>query len=52
LNYGGNGASLFAQHAHRIFQALEGQRKHAVADQLLNDADAFISTYLIQVRFC
>jgi len=40
LNYGGKGASLFAQHSHGIFQALEGQREHAVADQLLNDADA------------
>jgi hypothetical protein len=31
---------LLAQHAHCIFQAFERQRKHAVADQLLNDADA------------
>ena len=34
------GASLFAQHAHGVFQALQGQREHAVADHLLNDADA------------
>ena len=32
--------SSFAQHTHRIFQAFERQRKHAVADQLLDDADA------------
>ena len=30
----------FAQHAHRIFQPLEGQREHAVAHQLLDDGDA------------
>ena len=40
LNYGGSEASLFAQHAHDIFQALEDELKHAVADQLLDDADA------------
>ena len=40
LNYGGSRTSLFAQHAHGIFQALEGERKHAIADQLLKDADA------------
>ena len=34
-----NFSKLFVQHMHRIFQALEGQRKQAVADQLLNDAD-------------
>ena len=34
------GDSLFAQHSHRIFQALQGQREHAVADHLLDDADA------------
>jgi hypothetical protein len=39
LNYGGERDSLFAQHSHGIFQALKGERKHAVADQLLNDAD-------------
>ena len=39
MNYGGSEASLFAQHAHGIFQALEGEREHAVADQLLDDAD-------------
>ena len=31
---------LLAKHAHGVFQALQGQREHAVADQLLNDADA------------
>jgi hypothetical protein len=31
---------LFAQHTHRIFQPFEGEREHAVADQLLDDADA------------
>jgi hypothetical protein len=31
---------LFSKHTHRIFQAFERQRKHAVADQLLDDADA------------
>jgi hypothetical protein len=31
---------LLAKHTHRIFQAFERQRKHAVADQLLDDADA------------
>ena len=40
MNYGGERDSLFAQHSHGIFQALKGERKHAVADQLLNDADA------------
>ena len=35
-----NRNELFAQHAHRIFQAFERERKHAVADQLLDDADA------------
>jgi hypothetical protein len=33
-------SNSFAQHTHRIFQPFEGKRKHAVADQLLNDADA------------
>jgi hypothetical protein len=33
-------SNSFAKHTHRIFQAFEGKRKHAVADQLLNDADA------------
>jgi hypothetical protein len=28
------------QHPHRIFQPFERQGIHAVADQLLNDADA------------
>jgi hypothetical protein len=42
LNYGGNGASLFAQHSYRIFKALEGKRKHAVADQLLDAAVALV----------
>ncbi len=31
---------LFAQHTHRIFQPFEGEREHAVANQLLDDADA------------
>ena len=31
---------LFAQHPHRFFQALEGHGIHAVADELLDDADA------------
>jgi len=31
-------SNLFAWHTHRIFQAFELQRKHAVADQLLDDA--------------
>ena len=31
---------LFAQHAYGVFQALEGQRKYAVADHLLDAADA------------
>jgi hypothetical protein len=36
-----SGGSIFlAQHSHDVFQALEGEREHAVADQLLNDADA------------
>ncbi len=29
-----------AQHAHRIFQTFEGEGEHAVADHLLDDADA------------
>ena len=29
-----------AQHAHGVLESLEGERKHAVADQLLDDADA------------
>jgi hypothetical protein len=33
-------SNSFAQHTHRIFQSFEGKRKHAIADQLLNDADA------------
>lgn len=31
---------------HRLFQPLERQRKHTVADQLLNDADALAVFYL------
>ena len=31
---------LFRQHAHRVFQALQGQRVHALAHELLDDADA------------
>jgi hypothetical protein len=31
---------LFAQHPHRVFQPFEGERKHSIADQLLDDADA------------
>ena len=37
---------LLAQHTHRIFQAFERQRKHAVTDQLLDDADALAVFYL------
>ena len=33
-------SDLLAQHPHRIFQAFEREREHAVADQLLDDADA------------
>jgi len=51
LNYGGTATSLrcadamninesLTQHPHRIFQPFERQGIHAVADQLLNDADA------------
>ena len=35
-----NKTNLFTQHTHRIFQPFKRQRKHAVADQLLDDADA------------
>jgi len=35
-------SNSFAKHTHRIFQAFEGKRKHAIADQLLNDACANI----------
>ena len=31
---------MLAQHPDGIFQPFERQRKHAVTDQLLNDADA------------
>ena len=31
---------VLAQHPDGIFQPFEGEREHAVADQLLNDADA------------
>ena len=43
MNYGGNHRyfkALLAQHSHGFFQAFEGERVHAVADDLLNDGNA------------
>jgi hypothetical protein len=33
-------AGLFAHHAHGVFQTFEGEGKHAVAHELLNDGNA------------
>ena len=42
---------LFGQQPHGLFQPLERQRKHAVADELLDDADALaVLPYALRLR--
>ena len=40
MNSNGADAASLAQHAHRLFQAFEGQGVHALTHHLLDDGDA------------